>query len=102
MIEYNGLGKQFDEIGKSFQGINNIPHLVIGKDKTDKPMKKTYIRCPYCNNTIQLTVPNPIYEAKQEINKLDREIKNINIVQWGIYICLAVVVGYAVYRLIWG
>ena len=86
------LGNQFEEIGKTFQ---NIPHLVIGKENK----KSSLIRCPYCNNLIKIEVP----EQKKQIDEfVNYHRKKFNTVQWFLYICISLIVGYAVYRLIWG
>ena len=108
MIEYDVLGKQFDEIGKTFQG---IPHIVIGKDK---PVQPSYIKCPYCFNTIQLNMPTPqpvqpIQQVQNNPNPINQPkssiidyFKSIGIVKLFLYLCVSLIIGYAVYRLIWG
>ena len=95
MVEYNSLGSQFEEMGKTFQGINSLPHLVIGKDK---PIKKSYIKCPYCNNTLEL-LRN---EQNKPLNDKAMKLFDYEIVQWLIYIGVGLLLGFMIYRLIWG
>ena len=101
MIEYNGLGKQFDEMGKTFQGINSLPHIVLGENKQPK---KSYIKCPYCQGLISFNNPNErrINNLLNEADKIDSSIKRLNIVNWALILGFLLVIGYAVYRLIWG
>ena len=108
MIEYNGLGKQFEEMGKSFQDMHgSIPHIVIGNDKPVQ-QNNSYVRCPYCNNTLQVNLPaRPVqqhapierYTPVQEKYTLWDHIKSISIVQWGLYLGISCVITYAIYRL---
>ena len=108
MIEYNGLGKQFEEMGKSFQGIqDNIPHIIIGNDKPVQ-QNNSYVRCPYCNNTLQVNLParpvqqqmpNNRYAPKPEKYTIWDHIKTISIVEWGMFIGVSCVITYAIYRL---
>lgn len=100
-MEYKGLGDQFEEMGKTFQGINSLPHIVIGKDKP-RQNKVNYIKCPYCNNTIQLTSKEPPHIPRKEDFIDNTQNYSKKILQWSFIACICLVIGYALYRLLWG
>jgi hypothetical protein len=73
---YPGLGNTFKEIGSSFQG--SIPHIIIPTKGDKKP-----------------TEPNLLNDKKDEV-KINKWF------EWILKICIALVLGYASYRILRG
>ena len=85
------LGTQFEEIGNTFSGIN-IPHIIIGNEGITT--NKQIPRKNYQNN--QMNYQNNQNQNYQEtwVDKYADKIK-----QWALYVCISLVVGYAVWRI---
>lgn len=100
MIHYKPIEQQFNESARDIRNnMNNMPRLVIGKDKPNNlPMNY----CPYCKRPFIQQLNIPIYQNKPQGNDKDKDYDKLysNIRKWGIMIAISVVVGYAIYRLV--
>ena len=97
MINYRPIEQQFRETaGEIRQG---MPRLVIGKPNTSNPYNDPRI-CPYCKRPYNLSYIKqslPKTTPDKDYAPLFTKIRN-----WGLLIIVSIVIGYAIYRLVWG
>ncbi len=95
MIPYKSINQQFREQAVDIR--NNIPHIVIGKDKPKNYNYPNPNLCPYCKRPFNLINQKPSIP----INEADKQEKLFsNIRKWGLWIVISIVIGYAIYRLL--
>jgi hypothetical protein len=115
-MKYKPIEQQFRETATEIGGIRqNVPHLILGKNgiQTSNKNVPNYPSniCPYCKRPFDSMYPSHpidnISHYPQQIpstNEKDKDYSNIfnKIRNWGLWICISIVIGYAVYRLLWG
>lgn len=92
-MNYKSINDQFRETAQDIRG--NIPHLVIGKQGLNTNQNNNPI-CPYCKRPF-----NQIYQNKP-VNIQEKDYTNTfnKIRNWGLWIVISLVIGYAAYRLL--
>ena len=109
MIPYKPIEQQFRETAQEIgNNRKNIPHLVIGKGgiQTNNQNMQNYPQnyCPYCKRPYNYTNMPPNTNFKPQNRPEDKDYKDTftKIRNWGLWIAISIVIGYAVYRLLWG
>jgi len=85
-MEYKSLGNTFETMANDLN--RNVPHIIIGKNKTNYPNPLPPIRPafkPYIN------------QPKKNIEDTYRKI-----VKYAMWIAISLVVGYVIYKLVFG